>query len=290
MPNYQTRRAAPVETTRWSVEANITAYKRQTSGGYRMTLEDADGSTMIAVAQDPSVLKSASPLSREMAAAVRKLTSRFKFRPRFIKTEVPVRVVGIGFFNRWHAQSAGAPNVLELQPLLDIEFPIPDRPITPQALTQEVTFRGVPAFARAVDQTTLRRIFAELNPNLKLTRIDMSLLKEGEVKIVARIEAPPGFRDFDKVARETFNQLVARVAKRTDLREKSSKITKATSKARSVSSRRKPPVTSHSKKAAQKTTAKSKSRKASSRKTPIERLTEKAIRRAAAKRPAHKKR
>jgi hypothetical protein len=256
IPNYQSRRASPVETTRWSVEANITAYKRQISGGYRMTIGDADGNTMIAVAQDPKVLRSRSPLASEMGAVVRKLTRRFKFGPRFVKTEVSVRLVGLGFFNRWHAQSAGAPNVLELQPLLDIVFLVPDRPPT-KVTTIETTFRGFTGSERNFNEEILRDVFGDLDTGLRLTEARVSRPTRGEVKIVARVEGSPNLRDFEKVARKTLDTAIARIAPPADFAGGfASRVSKTKSKSRTVKSGAKPQVARKSKKVSRKAATK----------------------------------
>jgi TIR domain-containing protein len=256
IPNYQSRRASPVETTRWSVEANITAYKRQTSGGYRMTIGDADGNTMIAVAQDPKVLRSRSPLASQMSAVVRKLTGRFKFGPRFTKTEVQVRIVGLGFFNRWHPQSAGAPNMLELQPLLGIEFPLPDRPPT-KVTTIETAFRGFTGSERTFNEGNIRDVFGDLDTELRLTQARVSRTRRGEIKVVARVEGPSNLRDFDKVARQTLDTAIARIGPPASFEGGfASQVSRTVSKSHNVKTRAKPRVARKSKKASRKAAAK----------------------------------
>jgi hypothetical protein len=259
IPNYQTRRATPIETTRWSVETHITAYKRQTSGGYRMTLQDTEGITIIAVAQDPSILRSSSPLSAEMASVVRKLTTRFKFGPTFTKTNVPVRVVGLGFFNRWHVQSPGAPNMLELQPLLDIEFLEDDRrSLTPQVTTIETTFRGFMGSERgAFNEGNIRDVFGDLDTELRLTQARVYRLGPGELKLVARVEGPPNMRNFAKVARQTLDKAIARIGPPANFGGgMASQVSRTVSKSRAVKSRSKPQVARKSKKVSRKAAAK----------------------------------
>ncbi len=46
-PEYQQHRAAPVETTIWMIEAEITALKLETDGDYHLVLQGASGETMI---------------------------------------------------------------------------------------------------------------------------------------------------------------------------------------------------------------------------------------------------
>jgi hypothetical protein len=52
-PNYQNRRASPVETTIWKVEADIIAVKRETDGDYHLVIQGASGETMIAESVTP---------------------------------------------------------------------------------------------------------------------------------------------------------------------------------------------------------------------------------------------
>jgi hypothetical protein len=46
-PAYQNRRAAPVETTIWQIDAVITALKQEADGDYHLVLQGASGETMI---------------------------------------------------------------------------------------------------------------------------------------------------------------------------------------------------------------------------------------------------
>ncbi|HKB65567.1 MAG TPA: toll/interleukin-1 receptor domain-containing protein [Pyrinomonadaceae bacterium] len=214
---YQVRRAPPVETTKWSVDATITAFKRQPSGGYRLTLEGKDGTTMIAVAHDPEHLHLYSPLASEMAAAVRKLTDKFVFRPSFVRTRVAARVVGLGFFNRWHAQSEGAANAVELQPLLDVEW-LEEGSLSTSKRTRPGGRRGI--FLRAdfhsatghvtnLDVKGLPNEFARIKPGLTLTIRSVARGTRGDLSLVVFIEGLSSpTEDFATLARDALEESI----------------------------------------------------------------------------------
>ena len=54
VPAYQSRRATPIETTVWQIEATITAMKSEADGDYHLVLQGASGETMIGEIPTPT--------------------------------------------------------------------------------------------------------------------------------------------------------------------------------------------------------------------------------------------
>src|SRR5450759_851124 len=113
-------RISPQETTLYSIDATLTAYKLETDSDYHLVIQDSSG-TMITEIPDPacaggSAFASGIQSARNEFDAAYNPTSTFKF------ANIPVRVRGIGFFDFLHGQTGVAPNGIELHPVLDIIF------------------------------------------------------------------------------------------------------------------------------------------------------------------------
>ena len=167
-PEFQAKRAAPVETTIWQVEADIVGIKLETDGDYHLVLQGASGEFMVAEipTPNPPFVKSTSPFRgniKQARAAVDTQFSKTLQALRFFpmgKTTVPaesftiappavmamtfapsvegilpqgvsfktkvaptkVRITGVGFFDHSHGQTGGAPNSIELHPVLSVIF------------------------------------------------------------------------------------------------------------------------------------------------------------------------
>jgi len=70
-PTYQERRKAPVETTVWQVDADITALKLEADGDYHLVLQGASGETMIGEipTPHPPFVDASSPWTANMRTA-----------------------------------------------------------------------------------------------------------------------------------------------------------------------------------------------------------------------------
>jgi len=53
-PDFQSQRAAPVETTIWSVEGNITVLNQESDGDYHLVFQGASGATLVAEVPTPT--------------------------------------------------------------------------------------------------------------------------------------------------------------------------------------------------------------------------------------------
>jgi hypothetical protein len=122
-PLYQNKRAAPVETTVYSVEAAIIALNVEASGDYHLVLQGSSGQTMIARAPNPTdaFVAPSSRWKKEITEVRRQLDAKY-FPASGKIARVRARVVGVGFFDRIHGQTGVALNGLELHPVVGIEF------------------------------------------------------------------------------------------------------------------------------------------------------------------------
>jgi hypothetical protein len=146
--------------------------------------------------------------------------------------------------------------MLELQPLLGIEFLLPDRPPT-KVTTIETTFRGFTGSERTFNEGNIRDVFGDLDTELRLTQARVSRTRRGEIKVVARVEGPSNLRDFDKVARQTLDTAIARIGPPASFEGGfASQVSRTVSKSHNVKTRAKPRVARKSKKASRKAAAK----------------------------------
>ena len=119
-------RFAPTETTVFVVNATLTDYKLETGAtgdsDYHLVLMDEQGNTMVAEIPSPSCVGAASPFATKIASARAEFDGQFSVTSSFQTANIPVRVTGVGFFDFFHNQHGAAPNVIELHPILDIQF------------------------------------------------------------------------------------------------------------------------------------------------------------------------
>lgn len=118
------RRAAPVETTVYTLTATLTLYKLEEDSDYHLVLRDEANNTIIAELDCPCCVGVTSPFASRIMAARNQFDSRFTATTSFQTASIPVRVVGVGFFDFPHGQTGAAPNQIELHPLLDIQFDV----------------------------------------------------------------------------------------------------------------------------------------------------------------------
>jgi tetratricopeptide (TPR) repeat protein len=121
-PQYQNRRAGPVELTIYSVEATVIAFKQIISGDYRLVLQGASGQTMIAAVPDPAEsFIGSSRWAKEIALARNEIDKKLVSQQRTKVSPARVRIVGVGFFSL-HGKTGGAANGIELHPVIGIHF------------------------------------------------------------------------------------------------------------------------------------------------------------------------
>jgi hypothetical protein len=121
VPTYN--RVDPVETNLWYVEATLVQFRRDTDRDYHLVLQDAYGNTMIAEIPDPACVDGSSVFSDGIANARAEMDAVFNVTTAWRTVNVPVQIIGVGFFDFNHGQTGHAPNYVELHPVLDIQFP-----------------------------------------------------------------------------------------------------------------------------------------------------------------------
>lgn len=119
-------RFAPTENTVFVVETTLTDFKLESGAtgdsDYHLVLMDDQGNTMVAEIPSPDCVGASSPFAGQIAAARAKFDGQFTATRSFQTANVPVRVTGVGFFDFFHNQHGAAPNIIELHPVLNIEF------------------------------------------------------------------------------------------------------------------------------------------------------------------------
>lgn len=119
-------RFAPTENTVFVVNATLTDYKIESGStgdsDYHLVLMDDQGNTMVAEIPSPSCVDPSSQFVSQITNARAELDAQLSVLPSFQTANVPVQVTGVGFFDFFHHQHGAAPNVIELHPVLDIQF------------------------------------------------------------------------------------------------------------------------------------------------------------------------
>lgn len=119
-------RFEPTESTVFTVNATLTDYKLETGAtgdsDYHLVLMDEQGNTMVAEIPSPSCVGAGSAFKTQITTARGQFDAQFSVTSSFQTANIPVRVTGVGFFDFFHHQHGAAPNVIELHPVLDIQF------------------------------------------------------------------------------------------------------------------------------------------------------------------------
>lgn len=115
-------RVQPAETTVYTLDATVVAYRLEGDSDYRMVIRDAAGNTMFAEIPDPACVASGSPFAPAIHKARIAFDARLAASSRYKTTKIHARVTGIGFFDSSSGLADVAPNAIELHPVLDIVF------------------------------------------------------------------------------------------------------------------------------------------------------------------------
>jgi hypothetical protein len=112
----------PTENTVFVVTATLTDYKIESDSDYHLVLLDDQGDTMIAEIPSPSCVDPSSPFVSQITNARAEFDAQLTATSSFQTANISVQVTGVGFFDFFHRQHGVAPNVIELHPILDIQF------------------------------------------------------------------------------------------------------------------------------------------------------------------------
>jgi hypothetical protein len=114
-------RIAPTELTTFQLtNVTMTHFERSLDGDISMTLSDGQNH-MEAEIPDPDCVGSSSPFAGQIAAARQVFEQRFPTGASQ-DTNIPVTMVGVGFFDVPHPIEGAAPNFIELHPVLNLCF------------------------------------------------------------------------------------------------------------------------------------------------------------------------
>jgi hypothetical protein len=119
-------RFTPTETTVFTLNATLTDFKLESGAtgdsDYHLVLMDEQGNTMVGEIPSPSCVGAGSAFAAQITNARGEFDAQFTATSSFQTANIPVRVTGVGFFDFFHNQHGAAPNVIELHPILDIQF------------------------------------------------------------------------------------------------------------------------------------------------------------------------
>jgi len=115
-------RIQPTETTVFQLHETLTEYKLESDSDYHLILADGAGNTMIVEIPDPTCVGASSPLLPGIQQARSEFDARYTVTDTFQTANVPVTIIGVGFFDFLHGQTGVAPNGIELHTVLDVQF------------------------------------------------------------------------------------------------------------------------------------------------------------------------
>lgn len=121
-------RLAPVELTTWEVHAVLMGWQRSSDRDFHLVIANPEhhAQTMIVEVPSPTCPEICRTGHAATFAALRQLiTDRLGAPPAWLhrfRDPIPVRVVGVGFFDLIHGEVGAAPNGIELHPVMALEF------------------------------------------------------------------------------------------------------------------------------------------------------------------------
>jgi hypothetical protein len=92
-------RIPPVETSVWMLDGLLTVYKQEDDSDYHLVVQDPGGNTMILEIPLPACVGVDSPFAGGIALARSEFDSHLTATTSFKTANIPVRVVGVGFFD-----------------------------------------------------------------------------------------------------------------------------------------------------------------------------------------------
>ncbi len=102
-------------------DVTLTVYKLENDSDYHLVLFDG-ASTMIAEIPDPGCVGASSPFLGGLQLARAAFYERYHPTSSFQTADIPVTIIGAGFFDFFHSQRGVAPNAFELHAVLGICF------------------------------------------------------------------------------------------------------------------------------------------------------------------------
>jgi hypothetical protein len=151
-PRPSDRRANAVEMTVYTITGFLTKWKREPDQDYHLIIADQNRNTIIAEVPNTGCIRGTSPFAAGIETSRDAVDDQINVTGRYPTDEakIPVRVTGVGFFDK-SAHGAGAPpNGIELHPVIAIVFnPSGTTPVTPPSAPSLINDPGFEATATA---------------------------------------------------------------------------------------------------------------------------------------------
>ena len=121
---FQDHRARPAETTVYSVEADVVSCQLMPDGDYRVTLKGVSGKTMVLEMPnpEPEFVSPDSPFASEIKTAREQFNGKIQPERTLKDVSGHARINGIGYYGRNYRKQAVVGNLIQLHPVLNIEW------------------------------------------------------------------------------------------------------------------------------------------------------------------------
>jgi hypothetical protein len=119
-----TERADQNERTAWTISGFLVLYKVEPDQDYHLVVADAQNNRMVVEVPDPACIHGTSPFTEQIRVAREAVDALVSVHTKFPASEVkiPLRVTGIGFFDKPAHGTGAALNGIELHPVVRVEF------------------------------------------------------------------------------------------------------------------------------------------------------------------------
>lgn len=117
----QSNRVKPVETTLYKLQTTIVEANKTNDSDYHILIKDALGNSMVTEVPDPACVSDSSPVKKLIIQVRNEVEKNINFNGSTKNLNIPVEMIGIGFFDTPHAQGS-AENGVEIHPILNISF------------------------------------------------------------------------------------------------------------------------------------------------------------------------
>ncbi len=123
-PAFQEKRVEPVETSTFTVEADLAQVRLMPDGDYRVVIQGASGKQIVLEMPDPDPTRTSpnSPFLYGIKSAREALKSRITPETTQKAVKGHLRVTGIGFFSRAWGKNKPDGNMIQLHPVLQVEW------------------------------------------------------------------------------------------------------------------------------------------------------------------------
>jgi hypothetical protein len=135
---FQQHRARPAETTVFSVEADVVDCRLMPDGDYRVTVQGVSGKKLVLEMPNPGpeFVDPKGKFAAQIKSAREQFETKFKPERKSKSAAGHARITGVGFFGRTYGNRAPDGNMIQLHPILKIEWldkPTPDFTAPPDA-------------------------------------------------------------------------------------------------------------------------------------------------------------